>query len=609
MQYTVRIHEKERVMETKADEGTNLLDFLRDNKVLLETPCGGKGTCGKCAVRAAGLGIAMDESEKSLLGLEKSGKGYRLSCRNRITSDLDIYLDESADTKASITTAGKKRDILRNPIIKKQYVELAVPTLDDQLPDFERLAAASGKQLEITDFTLLQDIAGLLRSSEFKVTIVSMGEKLMAVEKGDTTKSLFGTAFDIGTTTVAAYLYDLNTGDCKAVSSMLNPQKRFGADVIARISYTMHSEEKRKEMQDLIVGCINDLISQLTLKAGITHDDIYAAVFTGNTTMLHLLMGIEASNMAVAPFIPSTTKLQFFDSKALGLAINKHGTGVAFPCVSAYVGGDTVAAILSSGMYEEEDISLLVDIGTNGEIVLGGKEWLLSCSTAAGPAFEGANIRNGVGGVTGAIDTVGEGPEFKFTTIGNAAPIGICGSGIVDAIARLLDAGMIDETGRLADEEEAKQPGRDMNDRIMTVDGVREFVINKKDESNGMEKRIVITQKDIRELQNAKAAIAAGIETLIRISGREADMVKKVYLAGGFGSSINISSAIKIGLFPRSLENKIEAIGNASGAGAAEGLLSLEMLGFTEKLKEKVKYIELSASADFTEKYIDNMFF
>lgn len=608
MQYTVRIHKKGRILATKTDEDASLLDFLRSNGVLLETPCGGKGTCGKCAVRVAGLEAPRDESEERLLGAEKFGEGYRLACRNRIASDLDIYLDESADAEASIITGGKKRNILPEPMVRKQYVELAAPSLEDQVPDFERLAAALARPPEVADFTLLQDIAGLLRSSGFKATVVRMEEKLIAIEKGDTAKKLFGTAFDIGTTTVAAYLYDLNTGDCAAVSSMLNPQKKFGADVIARISYAMQSAENRKVMQELIVGCVNELTDRLAMEAGIRREDIYAAVFTGNTTMLHFLLGFETANMAVAPFIPSTTKLQYFDAKALGLAMNPGGIGAAFPCVSAYVGGDTVAAVLSSGMYEEEDISLLVDIGTNGEIVLGGKEWLLSCSTAAGPAFEGANIRNGVGGVTGAIDTVGEGPEFKFTTIGNAAPIGICGSGIIDAVAGLLDAGLLDETGRLADEAEAERLGPGFRDRLTTVDGMRAFILSR-DASGGPGAQIILTQKDIRELQNAKAAIAAGIETLIKLSGRGADAVKKVYLAGGFGSSINIGSAVRIGLFPSLPGNKIEAIGNASGTGAAEGLLSLKMLKFTEELKQKVKYVELSASAEFTEKYIDNMFF
>ncbi len=608
MQYTVNIHKNGNIKTVAADEGANLLEFLRNNEVSIESPCGGKGTCGKCAVKAGGLQKSPTERERALLGAEKLDKGYRLSCSNSITSDLDVYPDGEISMEASIITGGKKRDVLLEPIVRKQYIELTVPTLADQVPDAERIMAASDQLLTRVDINLLQGLAGVLRSAGYKVTLVSINGKLIAVETGDSTHKLYGAAIDIGTTTVAAYLYDLNTGECEAISSMLNPQRKFGADVISRISYTMKSKENTMEMQRMITGCINELIGKLVQKAGITSEDIYACVFTGNTTMLHFLMGLDAANMAVSPFIPVTTNLQYFSSKELGLVINEQGVGVAFPSVSAYVGGDTVAAILSSGIYEEDEVSLLVDIGTNGEIVLGCKEWLLACSTAAGPAFEGANIRNGVGGISGAIDSVGNAPAFKYTTIGNANPVGICGSGIIDAVARLLDAEVIDETGRLADEDEAEQLGPGYNDRLIMVDGVRAFLLAEEGE-NGSAAQIVITQKDIRELQNAKAAIAAGIDTLIQLSGKSRDAVKKVYLAGGFGSSIHIESAIKIGLLPSSLQNRIEAIGNASGTGAAEGLLSYSMLMLSEKLKLKIKYIELSASSAFVEKYVDNMFF
>lgn len=608
MQYTVNIHKNGNAKTVAADEGANLLEFLRNNEVSIESPCGGKGTCGKCAVKAGGLQKSPTERERALLGAEKLDKGYRLTCSNSITSDMDVYPDGDIGMEASIITGGKKRDVLLEPIVRKQYIELTVPTLADQVPDVERIMAASDQLLTGVDIHLLQGLAGVLRSTGYKVTLVSINGKLIAVEAGDSTHKLYGAAIDIGTTTVAAYLYDLNTGECEAISSMLNPQRKFGADVISRISYTMKSKENTMEMQCMITDCINELISQLVQKAGITFEDIYACVFTGNTTMLHFLMGLDAANMAVSPFIPVTTNLQYFSSKALGIVINEQGVGVAFPSVSAYVGGDTVAAILSSGIYEEDEVSLLVDIGTNGEIVLGCKEWLLACSTAAGPAFEGANIRNGVGGISGAIDSVGNAPAFKYTTIGNANPVGICGSGIIDAIARLLDAEVIDETGRLADEDEADQLGQGYNDRLIMVDGVRAFILAEEGE-NGSAAQIVITQKDIRELQNAKAAIAAGIDTLIQLSGKSRDAVKKVYLAGGFGSSIHIESAIKIGLLPSSLQNRIEAIGNASGTGAAEGLLSFSMLMLSEKLKLKIKYIELSASSAFVEKYVDNMFF
>ena len=608
MQKTVNIHKNGEIKTVVVDEGTNLLMFLRSNGIAMETPCGGKGTCGKCAVRVSGIKNTPSERERKLLGAEKLEKGYRLSCSNNITSDLDIYPEADSAREASIITEGKNRDVEINPIIRKQYAELAVPALADQTPDIERVLAASEVQLTDVSLPLLRTISSILRKSDYKVTLVSMNEKLLAVEAGDTTRKLCGTAFDIGTTTVAAYLYDMNTGKCLAVSSMLNPQKKFGADVIARISHTMQADGGKEEMYSSIIQCINDLIGQLCQKAGLSRSDIYCAVFTGNTTMLHFLMGLDASAISVSPFIPVTTSLQYFDGLSAGIEMNECGQAVVFPGVSAYVGGDTVAAILSSGMYDKEEISLLVDIGTNGEIVLGGKEWLLSCSTAAGPAFEGANIKNGVGGIRGAIDTVGSGPDFSYTTLGNASPVGICGSGIIDAIANLIDAGLIEDTGRLVDSDEAEEIDPSYKDRLISIDGVKAFVLANESES-GSGSQIVITQKDIRELQNAKAAIAAGIETLVKKSGKDFDEVKKVYLAGGFGSRINIKSALKVGLLPRTLENRIEAIGNASGAGAAEGLLSKEMLRLSEKLKLNVKYIELSASPDFVEKYVDNMMF
>ena len=608
MQHTVNIYKNGIVTTVPADEGTNLLDFLRNSDESINTPCGGMGTCGKCAIRVTGLQNTPAGREKALLGAEKLGNSYRLACSNSIDSDIDVYVDRDIGRDASIITGGKKRNILLEPIVRKQYVELAAPTLNDQVSDIERVMTASDRQLTEIDISLLRGLADILRCSRYKVTLVTMNGKLLAVETGDSTQLLYGTAFDIGTTTVAAYLYNLNTGECEAVSSILNPQRKFGADVITRISHTMLSKENGMELQSLITGCVNELTGRLVQKAGISHKGIYASVFTGNTTMLHFLMGLDAANISVSPFIPVTTNLQYFSSKTLGLFMNENGVGIAFPGVSAYVGGDTVAAVLSSGIYENDEISLLIDIGTNGEIVLGSKEWLISCSTAAGPAFEGANIRNGVGGVTGAIDTVGPGPTFVYTTIGNSNPVGICGSGIVDAIARLLDAEVIDDTGRLAGAEEAERLGQGFSDRLITVDGMRAFLLTTGGEKDSTEP-IVITQKDIRELQNAKAAIAAGIDTLIKHSGKDYDAVGKVYLAGGFGSSINIGSAIKIGLLPRSLENRIETIGNASGTGAVEGLLSRDMLKLTEDLKLKIKYIELSATAEFAEKYIEHMLF
>jgi uncharacterized 2Fe-2S/4Fe-4S cluster protein (DUF4445 family) len=277
--------------------------------------------------------------------------------------------------------------------------------------------------------------------------------------------------------------------------------------------------------------------------------------------------------------------------------------------VSAYIGADTISAVLTSRMFNYNDISLLIDIGTNGEMVLGCKDWMLSCSTAAGPAFEGANIKNGTGGIEGAIDKVYIENGFKYKTLGNKPPVGICGSGVIDAVAVMLETGVIDETGRIAEPEEMDQNiPIEIKNRVTVCDGQKSVIIEKKDNTQtGAD--IVITQKDIREVQNAKAAIAAGIKTLAKHAGIRLDDIKKVYLAGGFGNHMYIESAVKIGLIPSELGKKIEFIGNAAGMGAVESLLSEELLEKTLKIKKQIRYIELSADKDFSEDYIENMIF
>lgn len=607
MKYTIKIHSNETVKQVEADEGTNILQLLRENGIDMNTPCGGKGTCGKCAVRINGLRSAPGQSEMSHLGAERLARGYRLACLCKVDADIIVYADRNMG-QASIITEGKDREIPLAPVIKKQYVEMKAPSLEDQTDDAQRLKQECGADFADVDISVMQTLPEILRRSDYKVTAVSFDGKLIAVENGDTTNKLFGTAFDIGTTTIAAYLYDLGTGKNVAVCSALNPQKRYGADVIARISYAQKSMECRKEMQTLITESINELNGRLAAKAGIECEDIYLSVFTGNTTMLHLLLALDASGIAVSPFIPAMTELKHFAASDINVEINKHGIGMVFPCVSAYVGGDTVAAVLSSGMYDRTELSLLVDIGTNGEIVLGNNEFLFSCSTAAGPAFEGANIRNGVGGIAGAIDTVGETPNLVYTTIGDAKPVGICGSGIIDAIYRLVQAGIIDETGRLLDEDEEEELEGSLRQRLADIDGSRSFVIASEGE-RGVISSIAITQRDIRELQNAKAAIAAGIDTLLKLSGKEHKDVERVYLAGGFGSKINVESAVGIGLLPQQLRGRVEAIGNAAGTGASEGLLSADILKLSRSIKNRIKYIELSSSAYFTERYVENMMF
>jgi len=614
LEYTVKINKSYKIIEKKVESGTNLIDFMRIHSLDINSPCGGHGTCGKCRVKVNGLKDDPTIEETKLLGEEAITKGYRLACYNNITSDIEVYIENTGDNSAKIITEGRSRVIKIQPLITKKFVELTLPDIHDQSDDLSRLFINNSddkndKIKSAYSLNFLRNLPETFRKENFKITTVIMDENIIAVESGDTTSELYGIAVDIGTTTVAGYLIDLATGDKLDVYSSLNPQKKYGADVISRINYTMEFPDSLENMNDAIITCLNNIVDFFISRNNIAIENIYTIVLVGNTTMIHFLLKISAKYIASAPFIPVTTSMHKIIASELGININIGGIAVIFPAVAAYIGADTVAAVMSSGMYASNKISLLVDLGTNGEIVLGNNEWLYSCSAAAGPAFEGANIRNGIAGIKGAIDKVELVPKIKITTIGNKKAIGICGSGIVDVIAGMLSVGIIDETGRiLMDESDNNIKDRHLLERLVTIDGLNAFLILKSEDSD-LDTDIAITQKDVRELQNAKAAIAAGIKVLIQRAGIKTNDIDKVYLAGGFGSYINIDNALKIGLFPKELEGKVESIGNAAGEGAIEGLISEKMLKKADVIKNEIKYIELSACPEFMDEYIESMMF
>ncbi len=524
-----------------------------------------------------------------------------------IESDVDVYLDAGV-TQWRIVTAGKQKNMKLSPDISKKHIMLSKPSLNDQRSDTKRLEDELSASLKTLPLSVLRQLPNILRSNEFSVTVITNAATLVGVESGDTTKRLFGIAADIGTTTIASYLLDLSTGKRIATCSFLNPQKKFGADVISRIKHTMDESSGLNELQSLIVSAINEGITILIDAAGIDRNDIYKIVFTGNTAMMHFLLAICSKNLALAPFIPATDDKIEISAKDIGIDINKNGVALILPSVSAYVGADTLCAVLASGMDELKSISLLIDFGTNGEIVLGNNDWLLACSTAAGPAFEAANIRCGIGGVSGAIDRYLINETINYSTINDQKAIGICGTGLVDIVSKLYRIGIIDETGRFCDKNNLGKLNESISERLTTIDGQPAFVVVKAFETKYNE-NIVITQKDVRELQNAKAAIAAGIQVLIARAGINIYDVSKVYLAGGFGTLINPQSAVNIGLLPSELKDKIESIGNAAGSGAQMSLLSRQALSQIEKIKKKMKYVELSSDKSFSDFYVDYMIF
>ncbi|MBN1624655.1 MAG: DUF4445 domain-containing protein [Clostridia bacterium] len=587
---------KEYIEEGFSDD--KMLHVIQRSKAEIIAPCGGMKKCGKCLIYVEGCTQAVTEDEKRLLGIENLQNGLRLACFIKPEEGMVAEIPDSNAKNKIITKSNIAMDKF-NPAIGITKIRAIKPHLENQVADLTNIENNTHLKIDKNNLPLLKEITFALEDSSHEPTLISFFNKITGVEHKKN-GHFHGVAVDIGTTTIAVYIYDLKNGNFTGVISQMNDQKQFGADVISRINYATTEKNGISILNKVLIDQLNEMISEAGEKFNIRKDDVYMVSLAGNTTMMHFLMGLDPINIGKMPFTPVSTDMHDFPAYQLGLDINKFGHALCLPSVSAYVGADIVAGLLASGIYKGKDIRLLVDIGTNGEMVLGNEDRLISCSTAAGPAFEGANIRFGTGGISGAIDTmkIVDG-DVVFTTIDDMDPVGICGSGIVDAVAMMLENDIIDETGRFYDEDELEVSEKLM-ERIHELDNMKAFRITK---------GISVTQKDIREIQNAKAALAAGITTLIKKYGINVNDISNIYLAGGFGNYINISSAIKIGLLPRVPEAKIIASGNTAGAGASMCLLSYTYIELAEKIKKRVEYIELTTDPGFTNEYIDNMIF
>lgn len=588
----------------QAQDGQNLLKLLRDNDVPIPSACGGRQFCGKCKVEVLKgdktLGHYTAGEMDSLSYLERQ-MGYHLACAIAVSEDMEIAI-VNMEEEARIMTDSVSSTLALEPDIYKYHLVLPKPTISDQRSDLKRIEDAVNISDDV-DRSILCRLPDILRSNDFNVTAAFVGDELIDIEGGDTTAHKYGIAIDIGTTTVVGFLMDMNTGLQLDVYSFLNSQRSRGADVISRIDYTINNAEGLEELGRMIIDDINDMIEVFTNKNNISRNNIYEVAVVGNTVMMHLLFRLPVKYIATSPFTPVIAKRYSVKAKEAGIDINPNGYVYQIPNVAGYVGADTVAAILACDMAQQDSISLMLDIGTNGEIALGNKEMIYACSTAAGPAFEGAQIRNGIGGVKGAINKITLDGGVDFTTIGGEQPIGICGSGIVDAISEMLKAGIIDEYGRIKTRDELA--GTPFADRIIEIDNKPAFLLAHMD--NG--ESIAICQKDVRELQLAKGAIAAGVRILMKEAGITMDQIEHVYLAGGFGNYIDYNSACNIGLLPMELRDKITGIGNGAGAGAKMCLMSQQYMKKAEAVRDKIHYIELSTRRDFQDIFMDLMGF
>ena len=565
--------------------GDNLYELLTKSGYRINAPCGGGGRCGKCRVTIENPDEPTEEDAR-LLDEATLEMGIRLACATVVSEGMSVGFELQNEKLAHIVTEGKSIQYAFNPAIREYRVKLSPPELSSQSADFERVKATIGMGNLIIGRRLLKELPFVLRANGWEIDVVTYGDRLL----GFNPHGLYGVAVDIGTTTLATYLMDLRTGAELAVASSLNPQKPYGDDVISRSDYARSGG--LDVLQQIVAAEINRLVVELCAQANINSRDIYLMTLAGNTVMMHLFAGVSPENIALSPFIPAWTGSMDFCAAELGLELNPEAVATVLPCVAGYVGADTVAAMLAAGVREDGDTTLLIDIGTNGEIALSASGRLFACSTAAGPAFEGAHISSGMGGVSGAINKAKVDSQVRYSTIGNTQAKGICGSGLLDLISGFLENGAIDDTGRI--DPDSAPDWLQISDSGLPVDS---------------DKGIFITKRDIREVQLAKGAIAAGVEVLINEAGIKVSDIQHVYLAGGFGSFMDKRSACRVGLIPMELLNRTSAIGNGSGAGAKAALLSCDAMREAERLSHVVRYVELSARKDFQDAFMDKMMF
>ncbi|MFX1394350.1 MAG: ASKHA domain-containing protein, partial [Promethearchaeota archaeon] len=596
--------------------------------IQIRSLCGGKGSCGKCKILVQKGYNYFDptEKEKKLLSPEELEKGWRLSCQTVINEkffnklkrieppQFRIFLPEELLLEDfNILTSGVNKGVEFNPAIKKLYIEVEKPSLEKPIPDLERIETSIlkvNKDLNRIEsqiyfnFDLLNLIPNILRESDHKITLTFWNNnEIIAFESGNTVKENFGIAFDIGTTTIVGYLINLNNGMIYSIVSKLNPQTAFGEDVITRITYIKDNKDGLEKLNSLVVEALNDIILKNCARVKIKPSQIYEATIVGNSVMHHIFLGLNPVNIALSPYIPIIQHGLNVKSKKLKLNISSQGNIYILPIIAGFVGADTMGVILSSHIEEEKDLTLAIDIGTNGEIILGNKKILATGSCAAGSALEGAHIKDGMRAAAGAIDRIKIDPKdfsVSYTTIKNKKPIGICGSGLIDAVAEMLKSKIITRSGNFNKEFTD-------HERIIKNDNNIEFIIATKEETN-INKNITLSQRDIREIQMAKAAFYAGMKIILNTLNIKTE-IKQIFLAGAFGTYINKENAKFIGMIPDIPSEKIFQIGNAAGIGAQNCLLNKEQRKKAEILLKKIKYIEIAIRKEFQKEYAEAMYF
>jgi len=622
--------------QVEVDEGTLLIEAAEKAGAYLNSLCGGEGVCGKCRVQIIKGKAKVDNNSVAFFTKEEIEKGYVVACQTRVKENLEILippesrleeeqiLGEPLENKqktwresppihysepdwVSLHKRPSDPASLFEPLTNKIYLELPRPTIDDNIPDSGRIVRELRRKLEYSSYEItlscLREMFIKIRRPDWKITATvsrhnGMGQ-ILQIEEGNTADKNYGAAVDVGTTTVVAQLVDLKTGKVIGVEGNHNLQAHYGEDVLSRIAYVC-GKGSLDLLQKAVVENINKLVETLARTKGISTEDITCIVAAGNTTMSHILLGLMPCSIRDDPYVPTVDLYPPVSAKEIGIQINPQGIIRVLPSIASYIGGDTVAGVLACNMADRPETTCLIDIGTNGEIVIGNNEWLLSCSASAGPAFEGGDTKWGMRATRGAIEKVKiNGGKVLFETIGKVKPRGICGSGLIDLIYELAKNKVL--------EIDAKFSNSLRDRRIVRGENGMEYVVAFPEETETGE-ALTIAQTDIDNIMRSKAAIFAAIKSLIDYAGLTFDKLEKIYVAGGFGNYLNIEKAVSIGLLPDIPRERIEFVGNSSLMGARMALLSFHVFEKAVGISQSITNIELSKFALFADEYMASLY-
>lgn len=593
MKYKLRFMPENK--EIFAEEGESLLNCAAQAGILIDGSCNGRGTCGMCRIQILeGKADTVDSH------------GWGLACQIKVMGNLTVSIPDihgGTDRKKNMNNLPDW--FMAEPDTKKYYITIPKAAIETQVNDLDRIRQTLGmKDLRFHPRALGQ-IQQAITAQRGRMTLTIQKDQVISAEAGDTSGQCFGMAFDIGTTTVVGSLWDMTERIMIDAEAETNPQSTYGADVISRIQYCMEAEEHVEALHDMVIQCCNEMISRLAQRNQIAKEQIYGASVSGNTTMSHIFWGISPRSMAKIPFAPVFCESLQTDAGSLGIDINPRGKIHLLPNIAGHVGSDITGVMIATGLEELSGNTIAIDVGTNGEILVASEGRILACSTAAGPAFEGACIRDGMRAAPGAIEKVMIGKEVKLQVIGGGQAVGICGSGLIDGVAELIKAKVISKNGNLLEKTQAEARGLPefILERLVGTGRETAFVL-----AEG-ERQIAITQADIREVQLAKGAILGGMLTLMKKLCISQGGIDRVLVAGAFGSYIKKESAIGIGLLPDIEEEKVCSIGNGAGIGAAMALLSGEVCRRAEEEVKKIEHVELAKDPDFQDFYIDGMLF